>query len=520
MIFAKSPDMTIKQKLTAIIMLISIMAIVLALSAFIIWNYFDIKKGLVANLTTHAAIVADNSRAAVDFNDSKQAQETLKALRAAPSILYARICNSEGGIIANYSRDPNDKSIHILYLKEGEDYNFANNTLNLRRDIIVDDSRAGTLYLQASLNEIKQGVIRTGTIGAIIAAIVIFVTYLAASKLQRIISGPILHLAEVAKNVSENKDYTARAIKHTNDEIGRLIEAFNEMLFEIQQRDTELRDINEKLEIRVKERTADIVIVNRRLEDLNAELKNTVNQLTTANRELADFAHVAAHDLKAPLRAIGSLAGIIHEDYGHKLDDEGKNYLNTMIRRTERMSELINGILRYSEIGRISSEKEEVDINKLIKEIIKELNPPDNIEIKIENELPKIYCEKIPISQIFQNLLSNAIKYTDKPVCHITISSVEQKGCWQFSLKDNGIGIEEKYFDKVFVMFQTLARRDEFESTGIGLAMVKKTVELYGGTVWVESTPGQGSTFHFTMPKQKSNKEPKKYAKFKANTIS
>lgn len=307
--------------------------------------------------------------------------------------------------------------------------------------------------------------------------------------------------------VSENKDYSTRAIKHANDEIGRLIDAFNEMLVEIQQRDGELLNVNERLEFRVKEKTADLIIANKQLEQLNMELKATVSKLTTANKELSDFAHVAAHDLKAPLRAIGSLAGIISEDYADKLDEQGKKHLDLLVKRTERMSELINGILRYSEVGKVASEKEKVDLNKVVNDVISSLDPSKNIEITVRNSLPVIIAEKTRMAQIFQNLLSNAIKYMDKPNGLIQIGCSVEEGFWKFYIKDNGPGIDEKYYDKIFVIFQTLTRRDELEGTGIGLSMVKKIVELYAGKVWVESTVGLGSTFFFTLPIQESEVE-------------
>ena len=233
------------------------------------------------------------------------------------------------------------------------------------------------------------------------------------------------------------------------------------------------------------------------------ELKAAVEKLTVANRELADFAHVAAHDLKAPLRTIGTVAGWLLTDYGGKLDQQGREQLNLLITRTERMNEHINSLLRYSEIGYATEKKEDVNLDSLLKEIITEINVPENIEIVIENELPVVMMgEKVRMRQVLQNLLDNAVKYMDKPQGQIRIDCVEEGDFWKFSIADNGPGIEEEYFEKIFKMFQTLIPRDEFEATGIGLAIVKKIIGMYGGNIWVESQPGQGSTFFFTLPKQ------------------
>ncbi len=516
MIIPKFQDITIKNKLTAIIMLTSVTALLMGLSAFITWEYFDIKKNMVANLSTYAAIIADNTKAAVVYENADDAREILSALRAAPSIVHARICTEDSNTLAIFNKDSNDTSAHLLQFKD-EGYCFTHNSLNLQKNIVLDKEKIGTIYLQSDLSEIKQGVTRTATIGAIIAAIIIFVTFLVSSKLQKIISGPILSLAGIAEGVSENKDYSTRALKYSNDEVGQLIDAFNEMLYEIQERDLELTHLNEKLELRVKERTADLMNANKKLENLNKELEETVEKLTAANIELADFAHIAAHDLKAPLRAIGSLAGMIVEDYRDRLDEQGQKQLDLLIQRTKRMSELINGILRYSEVGRFSNEQEQVDLNQVVEEVISNIAPPENIEIKVENKLPIISSEKTRLLQLFQNLLSNAIKYMDKPQGLIKVGCVEENDFWKFYISDNGPGIEEKYHDKIFTIFQTLKRRDEEESTGIGLTMVKKIIKLYNGKIWVESKLGQGSTFFFTLPEQK--REVKKHAKLQTNIV-
>ena len=145
-------------------------------------------------------------------------------------------------------------------------------------------------------------------------------------------------------------------------------------------------------------------------------------------------------------------------------------------------------------------EKIQVDLNKVLQDIIEMLSPPENIEIKVENKLPTILCEQTRIIQVFENLLSNAVKYMDKPRGQIRIGCVQENGFWKFSVADNGIGIVEKDFKRIFQIFQTLSVRDKVESTGIGLSIVKKIVEMYGGRIWVESEPGNGSTFFFTFP--------------------
>jgi PAS domain S-box-containing protein len=237
------------------------------------------------------------------------------------------------------------------------------------------------------------------------------------------------------------------------------------------------------------------------LAKLNQDLSKTVKELEVSNQEHRNFAHVIAHDLKSPLRGIGTVADRLIRSYSDKLDKDGTDQLRLLIIRARRMSDFIDGILRYAEIGYVCEERHNVDINGLLGEIIGEIITQDNIEIIIEPNMPTVLAERLRLKQVFQNLLSNAVKYIDKPKGKIKIGCTEEAGFWKFSVADNGCGIKEKYFDKIFEIFQTLVPRDKTESTGIGLTIVKKIVELYGGKVWLTSKIDEGSTFFFTLPK-------------------
>ena len=236
------------------------------------------------------------------------------------------------------------------------------------------------------------------------------------------------------------------------------------------------------------------------LEKLNKDLEAAVWELRRANKELQEFAYITAHDLKTPLRGIGTLADWISTDYADKFDEEGKKQVRLLVEKAKQMSALIDDILQYSRLGHSSPEKRPVDLNTALSDIIAGIEPPENIHITIENELPVLMCEKTQIMQVFQNLLSNAVKYMDKPEGQINVGCIEQDGFWKFSIADNGPGIDEKYHKKIFKIFQTLCPQDRVDSTGIGLSIVKKIVELNAGIVWVESELGKGSTFFFTVP--------------------
>ncbi len=233
------------------------------------------------------------------------------------------------------------------------------------------------------------------------------------------------------------------------------------------------------------------------------EKQNTlIQKLSDVNQELRDFAYVVSHDLKAPLRAIRTLADWLTTDYQDKLDAQGKENLQLLGSRVDRMHNLIDGVLQYSRVGRTEQGTKPVDLGRLLPEIVADLDVPEHISVQVQDDLPTVEADPTRITQVFQNLLSNAIKYMDKPEGHIAVACEEQDGFWRFRVSDNGPGIEAKDFERIFKLFQTLVRRDDSESTGVGLTIAKKIVELYGGKIWVESVVGQGSTFFFTFPKR------------------
>lgn len=238
---------------------------------------------------------------------------------------------------------------------------------------------------------------------------------------------------------------------------------------------------------------------------LEAEQKRIIHELESVNEELKNFAYVVSHDLKAPLRAIGSLADWISTDQHERLDADGQEHLRLLIQRVRRLDALIDGVLRYSRIGRLHEAETVIDLNELTHEVIDSLAPLEHISVVAATGLPTIRAEKTGIQQVLQNLIANAIRYIDKPQGHIEIDCAEQGDSWRLSVADNGPGIEARHFERIFQLFQTLNPRDRVESTGVGLSIVKKIVEQHGGQVWVESSIGQGSTFYFTVPKAPNN---------------
>ncbi|MFY0675235.1 MAG: PAS domain S-box protein [Bacteroidia bacterium] len=229
-------------------------------------------------------------------------------------------------------------------------------------------------------------------------------------------------------------------------------------------------------------------------------LQDYTESLEKINAELDQFAYVVSHDLKAPLRAINNLSTWIEEDLEGKLDDETQDQFNLLRGRVHRMEGLINGILEYSRAGRIKANNQQIETQKVVEELCDTLKTSDSINFEIAGTFPDLYTEKVALEQVLSNLISNAIKYNDKEETNVKVSCLPKAGFVEFSVSDNGPGIKESYFEKIFVIFQTLQARDQFESTGVGLAIVKKIIEDKNGKIWLESEVGKGTTFYFTWP--------------------
>lgn len=234
---------------------------------------------------------------------------------------------------------------------------------------------------------------------------------------------------------------------------------------------------------------------------LTAVLAQTNIILEKRNQELDQFAYVASHDLKAPLRAIANLSEWIEEDIAEHLNADTQHQMNLLRGRVHRMEALINGLLQYSRVGRIGTTKTTVSVAELLTDIIDSLAPPETFTIEVASNLPTFITERLPLEQVFTNLISNAIKHHPRLDGKIKISVQDQKSFYEFAVSDDGAGIAPQYHEKVFGIFQTLEARDKIENTGIGLAIVKKIVERQGGTIRLESQAGQGATFYFTWLK-------------------
>jgi signal transduction histidine kinase len=316
--------------------------------------------------------------------------------------------------------------------------------------------------------------------------VVLLATLLASVLLARRITNPLRRLAEGAAEVGAgNLDYRLGSAKR--DEIGVASRAFDRMTEELQTTLVSRDDL------------ANEVAARKRAE---GQIRKALLDLQRSNQDLEQFAYVASHDLQEPLRMVASYTELLAQRYEGELDAKAQSYIHYAVDGATRMQGLINDLLTYSRVNTQGRPLEPTDLHVVLGEALRNLASAtrESGAIVTNDDLPSVRVDPVQLQQVFQNLIGNAIKFRGKVSPHIHVSAREEGGEWLFSVKDNGIGIDAKHAEKLFVIFQRLHTREEYPGTGIGLAVCKRIVERHGGRIWFESEPGKGSTFYFTLP--------------------
>jgi len=504
---------SIRTKLTLLVLGVSLLVLWMAGAALMLYDIALQRESLTRDLTLLSEVVGNNSKASMAFDDPVAATRTLAALSANEAIQSAWLLGSGGEPFAHYSSPDFDPAPLEFDPEHHESRSFTADSLVVTQEIRLEDVRLGFLQVRTDLRRIRARergyVVAAGaiTFGSLLFAFVL------SSVLQRWITHPVLELEELANRVTHERDYTLRAEKLSHDEVGQLVDAFNEMLDQIQERDSELsvakdsaetatRKIAELFE-ETRQTNQSLQVENRDRKRAEQMLLSKTEELERSNVELQQFAYVASHDLQEPLRMVTMFTQLLKRKYEDRLPDDAVEYIGHAVDGAERMRELIHDLLEYSRVGRSEMEFATTDLNRTVSDVLSNLHLAiEESEATIEvADLPEVVGNSIRLFQLFQNLIANALKFRGEAKPHIRIGAEDRDGSWEFSVKDNGIGIDPVSADRVFMVFQRLHTRNEYDGTGIGLAVCKKIVDSHGGRIWVEPGSSEGSDFRFTLPR-------------------
>jgi len=477
MLFKNIP---IRKKLLRIILLINGIVLLVTCITFFIYEFYIFRRTTLEKLSTIGKIISANSTAALAFDNPDDAKEILAALKNQRHIVAACLYDKKGRLFIQYTSGNGTNVFPVKPAVEG--YRFTNSNLEGFEPVMQGDRQLGTLYLKSDMGAMYERMRLYGFVVVLVLVLSFLLAYLLVKVLEESICAPILALAEAAKIISDRQDYSVRAVKMGNDELGVLTDAFNQMLEQIRQQNDSLREFNQNLEHRVRERTA---------------------QLESVNKELESFSYSVSHDLRAPLRIIMGFTSILEEEYTSKLDDEAKRITTVIKSNSMKMGHLIDDLLAFSRMGRQDITKNRINMMNTVNEVIENLAMQyDNTKIKWAIQpLPEANANPGMIRQVWMNLISNAVKYSGtREAPHIEIGAFAKDAQTVFFVKDNGVGFNPQYGDKLFKVFQRLHNPDEFEGTGIGLALVEKIVSRQGGAVWAESEINKGACFYFSLP--------------------
>lgn len=465
-------------------MLVSAAALLLACTGFFIYDQITFRESLVRTLSAQAQIIASNSVSALIFNDPQAAANTLSALRRSTNIASAGILTPDNRPFAQYERGPEDQIVNIRPLRgEGvEGHWFGAAHVVLMRKILSEGKLVGYVYLRADLHEIHQRLRRYALIAVSVLLMSLLLALAVSSAFGKTVARPIVALASAARQVSGNRDYGVRMPRSTdNDELAVLIDSFNEMLNEIQQRDRALRAAHDELEQRVTDRT---------------------RELMAANRELEAFSYSVSHDLRGPLDSLNGFIYVLLQRYGQALGADGQDLVQQIRASSRRMLQLIDDLLNLSRVSSSTMHSEAVDLRALAFSIAEELrrsNPERRVEFVISN-VPQAHGDAHLLHIVLENLLRNAWKYTSQhATACIEFGSLSRDGHSIYFVRDDGAGFDPASIKRLFQPFQRLHSSAEFPGTGIGLATVARIVHRHGGEIWAEGGIERGATFYFTL---------------------
>ncbi|HKQ29916.1 MAG TPA: ATP-binding protein [Burkholderiales bacterium] len=474
---------SIRWKVVAIVLAVAFLSLILA-GAGLLWQIrttFELQTQ--QRLSLLADVVGLNSTAALAFNDPAAANETLAALGSDTHVMVVGLYDTDAKLFARYMRaDLAREFVLSESTPSVGGWSIGGGQAAVMRTINYKGRDVGKVYLVADTNQFTSTLWRFVGITALLFSVVLVIGFFVSVWMQRIVTKPITDLADLARRVGQERDFGLRAVKHGDDELGTLVDGFNDMLDEIAAARGELEKAHDELEQRVLDRTA---------------------QLQAANKELEAFSYSVSHDLRAPLRAIDGFSRILLDDHGAALNADARASLDRVRRAAQRMGMLIDDLLKLASVTRTEPTPEDIDLSVLARDVLDTLqyqDPQRRVDAVLTPTL-KVRGDARLLRIALENLLGNAWKFTGgQSQAKIELGMQVCDGTPPvYYVRDNGAGFDMAYASKLFAPFQRLHTAEQFPGTGIGLATVQRIVVKHGGRIWAEAMPDSGAAFYFTL---------------------
>ncbi|KQW52327.1 MULTISPECIES: ATP-binding protein [unclassified Roseateles] len=490
--------LSLQRRLLGVTMLTSLVALLVALSAMVAYDLHAYHAGWTADLKAQAELLGHSTAPALEFDDVKVARENLALLRTQPRVRAAAVYGSKGEMFASYAAEGSAAALparaDVRAVQRGERVERVERDIAVALPIVQDGRTIGSVYLRAEY-ALYDRVLSYLGIAAIVAAVALGIALLLSSRLQRAVVQPILAISDVARDVMQRQDYSRRAPKVTQDEVGVLADSFNGMLAEIERHSREVLRLNEQLEARVRERTA-------QLEASNDELKLATATAEKANRAKSEFLSSMSHELRTPLNAIIGFGQLLGTNIVEAKPERRQEFVDHIVGAGKHLLTLINEILNLARIesGHVELSVEPVRLDDVLDDCRTMIDPLASQRGIATHFASSSGCvalaDRMRLKQVLLNLVSNAIKY-NRPNGSVWVDCIHL-GPQQvrISVKDTGAGLAPEQVQALFQPFNRLGQEGGPEQgTGIGLVVTQRLVELMGGSIGVQSQPGEGSVF-------------------------